>query len=262
MRRVPATLPAAAKAGLRGRGRPKTQDSPAAATASDFAQPADVSDLLELPLREILDRHQSVQGFADFLEVRKSIADTHRVESRNARDDGRLVSCELVKQLVIGLIKNQNLRLVENAPRKARARVDASARRGAPAEEIEALIRAAINAELTVSTRQISAALVRCKAGDNPPEVSEDPAAGRRYADTRLARDIERRLREVAAKEVLEVVRKGIARAVSAAESLRFDAAWGSLPQIAIDVESHVSTVLALHVTRAVTDFNAQENRE
>lgn len=257
--------PTAAKAtGLRGRGRPKAVDAAAAVSASpsDYAQPTDVSTLLELPLREVLDRYQSVQGFADWLDIRKSIADTHRVESRNLRDDGQLISRELVKQSVLGLVENQNLRLLENAPRKARIGVLALAEARAPAEEVEAEIRRAISSELTLAKRQVANALKRCKAGDNPPEVTDERMERRRLADRRLTNDIQRRLAELGSREVVDIVRKAIARATSEADKVRFDAALEALPPIAGDVANQIATALASHVTRAITEFNAQEMRE
>ncbi|MEO7037294.1 MAG: hypothetical protein ABI335_26010 [Polyangiaceae bacterium] len=241
---------------MRGRGRPKASAEPATASATEYAQPQDVSDLLDLTLHELTTQHGSAQGFADWLDTRKQIAETARLESRNDRDAGRLISAELVKMHVFDLLDSQNRRLLTNAPQSIAQRALSAARRGAPLEEVKAMITSAISTELRVSRDKVRRAIRACSAGDNPPEVSP-PSETKSTDEIRVfARDLTARLVSDAVPTIVKFLLKEIARTACGATwtpalASELMAAHATL---APEAERVISCILTAHVRDAATN--------
>ncbi len=251
-----------ARTSMRGRGRPKAGKAPATASDTDYSQPQDVTDLLQLSLHDLTSRHGSAQGFSDWLDTRKQIAETARLESRNDRDAGRLISAELVKHHVFDLLDGQNRRLLTNTPSTISVRALSAARNGSTLEDLRALIASAIGAELRVSRDRVRRAIRACKAGDNPPEVT--PAAETQHASEihQFARDLTARLQADAVPTVIDLLLKLV---VHAASGDRWNPelakeVMATKVELAPEAMRVIGNILAAHVTNAVTDAITQEH--
>ena len=130
---------AAAPTTRRGRGRPTAEARAATAAAEvaagDYSEPANINDLLDLTLRAILQRHQSLQGFGDWLDRRKKIAEIDKAEFNTARARGAYISRAFVEQHLFGVIESTNLRLLSDMPLTATSRLFSLAKSGASLEE-------------------------------------------------------------------------------------------------------------------------------
>lgn len=256
--------PGAGLTSKRGRGRPRAGAGPATASETEHSKPRDVTDLLSCTLIELTTRHGSAQGFADWLDTRRQIADTARVESRNDRDAGRLISSELVAHHVIGMLDGQNRRLLNNAPRTIAVRAMSAVRSGGTLEQVTELVRSAISSELRITVASARKAIRACSTGDNPPGVT--PAADKEQASQihGFARDLSASLRAEAAAKVVDFLLKEIARAACGETWNATMAAevMATKPQLAPEASRVVGNILAAYVTSAVTDAFTQEHRE
>jgi hypothetical protein len=140
---------------------------------SEYGSPPDVDELLDWTYRAITDRFGSHQGFADFVDVRKVIADTRRLELQNEETDGTTISRELVRKSVFGAIESMFKALLNDAPRTISARVAGQVRSGASAEECERLVRELIATHL----RAVKATAVRVLRGQPEPEQKPGTSA-------------------------------------------------------------------------------------
>lgn len=140
--------------------------APRPPAATEYAAPPDVDELLELSYRQITDRYGSNVGFADFVAVRKTIADTRRLELANDETNGRLIERELVRHHVFGAIESSNRRLLGDTPRTIVGRVYALAKSGAPHEEAERVVRELISSQL----RMVKVTAARVLRGEPAPE--------------------------------------------------------------------------------------------
>lgn len=255
--------PGAPATSMRGRGRPKAGAKPANASDTDYSQPRDITDLLQCTLLELTTRHGSAQGFADWLDTRKQIAETARLESRNDRDAGRLISAELVGVHVFGMIDGQNRRLLNNAPRTIAVRALSLARNGGTLEELTTLASSAISTELRVTVAKARRAIGACKTGDNPPPVSP-PAEARAEGELHeFSRGLKARLRAEAVPIVLDLLMKQI---VHAASGERWDralaeAAMATKPALLPEAARVIGNILDAHVSNAVTEAITQEHK-
>ncbi len=135
----------------------------------DADLPQSLRSFLDWRLGDITDRFGSAQGFTDWLEARKLNAETHRLESRNERDAGRLISREFVRQHVIGYLGGLHCRLLADAPRSAAAKITVAS----TLEDRKLIIAAEIGAHLRDAKHRAMAAVNACRTGDNPPAVQE-----------------------------------------------------------------------------------------
>lgn len=205
-----------------GAARQRRESPPASATAPTDDGPADASELMNLTLRQITDRYGSAQGFIDWLEARKLIADTARTESRNERDDGRLIPRELVRTVLFGYLEQLHKRLLgEAAPTVAR-RVRGA---GLTSEQSVALVRDTLSAELNTARRHILGGLRTIRANDNPPAVVPTPAQSADGVGERARHALEQQLRAAliseAAPTIVRLIKLGDAREESAEEAAR-----------------------------------------
>ncbi|HEX4336280.1 MAG TPA: hypothetical protein VH062_10230 [Polyangiaceae bacterium] len=122
--------------------------APPVAPPEQFDVPENVDDLLDLTYRQITDRYGSQQGFADFVAVRKVIADTRRLELANEETDGTTISRELVRQHVFGYIDNKNRTLLTDMPKTIARRVFGLCRASETIERAEAEVRDLISSVL------------------------------------------------------------------------------------------------------------------
>lgn len=265
---VPLEVPGAidavpAATSRRGRGRPKAGAKPATASDSDYSQPRDVTDLLSCTLAELTTRHGSAQGFADWLSTRKQIAETSRLESRNDRDAGRLISAELVNTHVLGMIDGQNRRLLSNPPRTIAIRALSVARNGGTLEDLIALGTAAISTELRVTVAQARRAIRACRTGDHPPPVTPPGETKAASEIPGFARDLTARLRAEAVPTVVDSLLKLVVHAASGERWNRAlaEEVMATKVELAPEAMRLIGNILAAHITNAVTDSITQEHR-
>ncbi|MDQ2646932.1 MAG: hypothetical protein M3020_24220 [Myxococcota bacterium] len=132
--------------------------------------------LLDMRLRDISDAFGSSQAFRDWIAARKLVAETERIESRNARDAGRLISRELVRLNVFGALRQLAMRLLQDLPTTLATR----ARSALPREESVPIIRDLISSELENTKRRAIKGLRSAEISGtvDPPEVHDetDPA--------------------------------------------------------------------------------------
>jgi hypothetical protein len=132
-----------------------------------LTQPLEV--LLDMTLRELSQHFGSSQGMADWLDVRKTIAETQRLESRNERDAGRLIGREFVRKHVFGYLDGLSLRLVRDAPTNIAARIAD----GMSREERLEIAHDVVSGLIKDAKRQAIVRINQCRVGDNPPPVAD-----------------------------------------------------------------------------------------
>ena len=141
------------------------------------AAPSDIElQEIERILQPLNERFGSVLGLQDWLRARKITAEVARLESRNRRDDGRIISRAGVEHFVFGFLERLSLNLLQNMPTALQPRLQAMVRNGQTREEQVAVMREYISTELKNAQRSIVGALKSgaCQVGDNPePTASE-----------------------------------------------------------------------------------------
>ena len=108
----------------------------------------DVGQLVSWTLGDIVDRFGTLQGFVDYVDVRKKIGETRKIELANDEKHRTLISRELVRTHVFGFIDATNRRLLNDTPRAIAMRLYAMAKAGAPKEDVEGLVRDQISSQL------------------------------------------------------------------------------------------------------------------
>ncbi len=102
------------------------------------------------------------------LAVRKRSAEIMRLEIRNAKERGELISRELVRTHVFGSIESTNKRLLYDSPKTIARAVYALARNGAPIEEAERAVRDHLSSQLSA----VKTTAVRLLRGNGEQEAS------------------------------------------------------------------------------------------
>lgn len=113
----------------------------------------------DLTLRELLDRYGTDDGCKRFLESRKILEDIRIKRLSVEEKAGRLISRDLVKTHVFGVMEACNLRLLVDVPRTLSLRVSASVKAGASPTEVEKMFRAAVSKQLKASKRTVTRVL-------------------------------------------------------------------------------------------------------
>jgi hypothetical protein len=108
-----------------------------AATHAKAPKPDDLEALGDLTLREITESYGSLTGFVDHVEARKKIAETHRIELQNAQTEGDLISRDLVRTHVFGMIDAVQRRLLTDTVKTVASRVFQLVKAGETLEEAE-----------------------------------------------------------------------------------------------------------------------------
>src|SRR5688572_6935798 len=119
----------------------------------------DVAKLGELTLNEIVERHGTVQGFIDYVDALKKIAETHRLALKNAEVEGSLISRELVRTHVFGAIDAVNRRLLTDSVKTIVGRAYAMTKAGETAEEIQRVAAELMSATLAPAKTAAARAL-------------------------------------------------------------------------------------------------------
>lgn len=250
-------------AARRGKGRPKAGAGPATSSDDDYSQPANAGDLLNCTLLELTTKHGSAQGFSDWLETRKQIAEVARLESRNDRDARRLISSELVRMYVFDLVETQNRKLLTVVPQTLAVRAVSAVRANKPLEEVKAMITSAIGTELRVSKEKVRRAIRACKAGDNPVEVSASSVEEHRSAEEikAFARQLIERLQAEAVPTLVDFLLKEIGRAAAGStwNATAFAEVMATRADLGPKAERTIGKMLDAHINNAVTEVFTQE---
>jgi len=126
--------------------------------------PRSVEALLDMPLREIIERFGSVDGLDAWLSRRKRIAETRRVELQNEQVSSAMISADLVRDIIIGsFLETLALRLLRDVPAKVTAHAKAMLSTGASAEEIQRFIHDEISGILKHTKREIQKSIQAAK---------------------------------------------------------------------------------------------------
>jgi len=174
LRDVVASRPARARAEPQlDRTRPKPDPAPSDAT---HARSLPLDGLLDLTLRQITDRFGSQQGFADFLDQRKKLADTLARELQIDRDRGLLVPRAFIETHVIGLIDGTNRRLLTDVPRSLCRELFSLAKSGAPVEEAESTTRKLIEKQIGGEKTRVLRAIAKSSKNTQKPGVTATPS--------------------------------------------------------------------------------------
>jgi hypothetical protein len=130
-------------------------------------------------------KFESQRELAGWLKNRKTLAEAMRIESRNRRDDGRLISRAGVEHFVFAYLKLLNTSLLRNAAVTIELRVSSMARSDTTSEERVALVRDLLSSDMNVTKQTIVRALrYKCRAGDTLPSTDiEDQYANNEEDD-------------------------------------------------------------------------------
>jgi hypothetical protein len=99
-------------------------------------------------LKPIIDRFGSERGFRDVLLAAKALRDIQLQDLKIQETRGRLISWELVKTHVFGVLESLSRRLLADTPKVVARRAFSLARSEAPVEECEAMVLDAISSQL------------------------------------------------------------------------------------------------------------------
>lgn len=148
-RSVPAAPPVARVQPVEHHGQPQHLPQP---------EP-DVESLLHLTVFELTCLYGSTQAGADFVALRKEIANVARLELANRERDGRLIPRELVAHHVFGAINTMNTRLLRDMPVTLAQRLRAAVHAGESTEELIRITRDLIGSELRTMKNKVVRAL-------------------------------------------------------------------------------------------------------
>ena len=136
---------------LAAKTAPKADPAPtrsAHPALSPADNPPDIDDVLDLSVREVVDRWGSVTAFKDWLDARKKIADIREKDLKNDETEGQLIDRELVKVHIFGAIEAGNRRLLTDAPKTISRRLYGLAKSGSAIEEAEKIVGDIIGSHL------------------------------------------------------------------------------------------------------------------
>jgi hypothetical protein len=113
-----------------------------------FRDPPDAEQLYRLTFRQIVERWGHLEGFQNWIELRKKTAETRRVELRNSEAEGLVISREFVRVHVFGYLEAANRLLLTDAARTLARQLPSAARNGAAHEAVEQAAREIISGHL------------------------------------------------------------------------------------------------------------------
>lgn len=113
----------------------------------------------------------------DALSLRKKEAEVKRLELRNARDEGRLISLEIVRLAVFGYLDRLSRQLLGPVSQTLSQRIAAGARSNLTDPELRAIAREMFSAELAEAKRHATAGIRQAsrsaKSGELPETLDE-----------------------------------------------------------------------------------------
>lgn len=116
-------------------------------------------------------------GEYDALTLRKKRAEVERLELRNARDQGRVISAELVRKLVLAHFDALNRRLLREGADYLASAIASAVKSGEPREAVVERIRSRIGQDLVAANRAsfggLKATVRASKGGGDLPDVTE-----------------------------------------------------------------------------------------
>lgn len=197
------------------------------------------------------------------LTLRKRRAEVAALERDLERQDGRLIAAEYVRQRVFGPIGELFHRLLTDFVATSASSALAAVASGASAIEVQTLLRDRLAPELERCKRSMASGMRHCKAGDNPPELQDEPAvddtADRAHAArSSFAQALAADLRGNATPKVVAAVVKAFGRAAAG----RFDDVVAMLPNVEPEAARHVAAMLDGHVTKLLSRMATDENQD
>lgn len=102
---------------------------------------ADITEFLELTLRELVDRFGTATSFLDWLNATKRIEDIAEKRLKNATTEGELVSRELVHRGIIEPIEAAHIKLLSDGAKTIAVRLVAMHEAGRTQDDLESFVR-------------------------------------------------------------------------------------------------------------------------
>jgi hypothetical protein len=135
-------------------------------TENPFDAPAIADELLDLTVRQVVQRFGSMRGFADWIALRRKVADTARLETQNGQLLGTLIPRDFVRTHVLAYVAQAQIMLLRDAAPTIAQRVYALARSGGSLEEAIELVRDLVGAPLKQAKEQAVRALRESHAAE------------------------------------------------------------------------------------------------
>jgi hypothetical protein len=111
-------------------------------------QLAEIEEYAELTIRELVERWGTVRTYVDLLGALKTIEDIRKTQLHNEETEGSLISRDLVRTHLFGLVDAVFKRLLSDVPRTIAGRVLALAKSSGTLEEAEKVVREQISSQL------------------------------------------------------------------------------------------------------------------
>jgi len=140
----------------RGIARPERDPEP---------ETGNLDDLLDLTVREITDRYGSARGFEDWVNLRRKIAATRKLEIQNEEKAGALLHKDFVRNHLFSALETLSRRLLTDTPKTITRKVYSFARSGTPLEEAERETRGLISGQLELAKDSIVKSLKSTPTG-------------------------------------------------------------------------------------------------
>ena len=153
-------VPTAARKPVKSRKRRPTAKRPAKAAEPVPAASDDQLEAIADVLRKLVEPWGTVRGFSDYLAALKDMEDIRKRRLQNEQTEGRLISRELVKAHILGVIDAFNRRLLTDAPKTITRRCYANAGSKVAVEDSEKMVTETI-ASLLEPVKTTAAKLLR-----------------------------------------------------------------------------------------------------
>lgn len=135
-----------------------------------------IDDIESMTVAQVFALCGNHRGLDRWLATKKLAAEIHRLNSRNQRDDGRLISRAGVETFVFGYLESLHLRLLRNFPDSLLPQLSSLIHSGGTREEQLKVIRDCVTGELKTAKESILRVLHgdACRAGDRPPPTRDE----------------------------------------------------------------------------------------
>ena len=204
---------------------------------------------------------------SESLTVRKKRVEVALLETKLARDEGRLVARALVHHHVFGLLNATFKRLIADFPTTAASRLASAVRAGVSKEEQVGLLRSMLSAELRSIKHRTTRALRHCESTGqlDPCPTPKEGGSSREEIRLRAFADALRAaLSSSVGPRIVELTAKAIAREACGASwaPAVFDEAMQITDHVRDDATHAVSAMMAAAVADSLNAALAAPEKE
>ena len=136
-------------------GQSATMDVPGDLTAA----PDDLGELVDWPLGRLLDTYGSAIRFYDWLRALKEIEAVNEKRIKNATQEGKLISRELVKSAILSRIEGVFIKLLTDGATTISARAFAMCKAGEDEREIKKMVEDQLSSFIRPAKQKMREAL-------------------------------------------------------------------------------------------------------